>query len=281
MRGEVEGYSCLVKRFSLLCAAALCGCALLRGVADFREPSLSIKDASLADVSLAGATLNLTLTVHNPNAQGISLAQTDYKLFVAGKQLVAGNPIGGVQIAGGSSSDVVLPAQIRFADLGDSIAAVLRQERFPYRAEGHIGVSTPLGIVPLGFSKEGTLPVPRLPTVTFQSPRISALSLTQAVLDVPLTFSNPNPFPLPLGSLTGEFRIEGADVGRIASPELGSVNAREARTVAVPVTVRFAEALAAARALREGHARLALDGSLSSGGASVPVHVEREVDFTR
>ena len=57
---------------------------------------------------------------------------------------------------------------------------------------------------------------------------------TQAVLDVPLTFSNPNPFPLPLGSLTGEFRIEGADVGRIASPELGSVNAREARTVAVP-----------------------------------------------
>jgi len=26
---------------------------------------------------------------------------------------------------------------------------------------------------------------------------------------------------------------------------------------------------------------VALDGQLSSGGASVPVHVEREVDFTR
>ena len=49
----------------------------------------------------------------------------------------------------------------------------------------------------------------------------------------------------------------------------------------MPVTVRFAQALGAARALREGRAHVALDGQLSSGGASVPVHVERDVDFTR
>ena len=188
-----------MKRIALFGAGALCACATLRGVADFREPSLSFKDASLSDVSLAGATVNLTLTVHNPNAQGISLAETDYKLSVAGKQLVAGNPVGGVQIAGGTSSDVVLPAQVRFADLGDSLTAVLRQEQFPYRAEGHIGVSTPLGVVPLAFSKEGTLPVPRLPTLTFEAPRIAALSLTQAVLDVPLTLSNPKPITRTLG----------------------------------------------------------------------------------
>jgi LEA14-like dessication related protein len=270
-----------MKRLALLCAAALSACSLLRGVADFREPSVSFKEASLADVSLAGATVNLTLTVHNPNPQGISLAETDYQLSVAGRQLVAGKPAGGLRIAGGSSSDVVLPAQVRFADLGDSIASVLQQDQLPYRAEGHVGVSTPLGVLPLGFSKEGTLPVPRLPTVTLQPPRIAELSLTQATLDVPLTLSNPNPFPLPLGSLVGDLRIEGADVGRIASPELGRVDARNSRTVAVPVTVRFAQALATARALREGRARVVLDGTLSSGGASVPVHVEREVDFTR
>jgi LEA14-like dessication related protein len=235
----------------------------------------------LSDVSLAGATVNLTLTVHNPNQQGISLAETDYKLSVAGKQLVAGKPAGGLRIPGGASSDVVLPAQIRFADIGDSIAAVLQQEQLPYRAEGHIGVSTPLGVVPLAFAKDGTLPVPRLPTVTFESPRIAELSLTHATLDLPLTVSNPNPFPLPLGSLTGDLRIDGADVGRIASPELGRVDGRQSRTVALPVTVRFAQALAAARALREGRAHLALDGMLSSGGASVPVHLERDVDFTR
>jgi LEA14-like dessication related protein len=270
-----------MKSLAVLCALALCACSLLQGVADFREPSVSFKDASLSDVSLGGATVNLTLTVHNPNPQGISLAEADYKLSVAGKQLVAGKPAAGLRIAGGGNSDVVLPVQIRFADLGDSIAAVLEQDHLPYRAEGHLGVSTPLGVLPLGFAQDGTLPVPRLPTVTVQAPRIADMSFTQATLEVPLTLSNSNPFPLPLGSLVGDLRIEGADVGRIASPELGNVDARATRTVAVPVTVRFAQALAAARALREGRARVALDGTLSSGGASVPVHVEREVDFTR
>jgi LEA14-like dessication related protein len=270
-----------MKRLALLCAAALCACSLVQGVTDFREPSVDFKDASLSDVSLAGATVNLTLTVHNPNRQGISLAESDYKLSIAGKQLVAGKPAAGLRIAAGGSSDVVLPAQIKFADIGDSISAVLQQEQLPYRAEGHIGVSTPIGVLPLGFSQEGTLPLPRMPTISLQAPRIAELSLTHATLDVPLTLNNPNAFPLPLGSVVGDLSIAGSPVGRIASPELGLVASRQTRTVAVPVTVRFAEALAAGRALREGRAHVALDGKLSSGGASVPVHVERDVDFTR
>jgi len=269
------------RRLALLCAAALSACSLLRGVADFREPSVSFKDASLSDVSLAGATVNLTLTVNNPNSQGISLAETDYKLSVAGKQLVAGKPAAGLRIPAGGTSEVVLPAQVRFADVGDSIAAVLRQEQLPYRAEGHIGVSTPIGVLPLGFSKEGMLPLPRIPSLKLEPPRIAELSLTHATLDVPLTLLNPNAFALPLGSVVGDLSIDGAGVGRIAAPDLGRIEARGSRTVAVPVTVRFAQALAAARALREGRAHVALDGQLSSGGASVPVHVERDVDFTR
>jgi LEA14-like dessication related protein len=264
-----------------LCSAALCGCSLLQTVAQGREPSLSFKDASLADVSLAGATVNLTFTVQNPNPVGITLAETDYKLFLAGKQLVAGKPPAGLRIPASGSSDVTLPAQVRFADLGESLAAVLRQYEVPYRAEGRIGVSTPLGIVPLDFAKEGTLPLPRVPAVTVQSPRIASISLTQATLDLPLTLSNPNAFPLPLGSVVGDLRIDGSQVGRIASADLGRLDARQSRTVAVPVTVHFAQALSAAQALRAGRARLGLDAQLSSGGASVPVHVERDVDFTR
>ena len=270
-----------MKRFALLCAAALCGCSLLQSVADVREPSVSFKDASLSDVSLAGATVNLVLTVQNPNQQGLSLAEADYKLSVAGKQLVAGKPPAGLKIPAGGSADVTLPAQVRFADLGDSIGAVLQQEQLPYRAEGHVGLSTPIGVLPVAFSKEGTLPLPRLPTVTLSSPRIAQLSLTQATLDVPVTLLNPNGFSLPLGAVVGDLNIAGADVGRIATGELGRIDARQSRTVAVPVTIRFAQAFAAARALREGRARVALDGHLSSGGASVPVHVEQDVDFTR
>jgi len=69
-------------------------------------------------VSLAGATVNLRLLVNNPNSQGISLAESDYKLSVAGKQAVAGKPAAGRRIPGGGSSEVVLPPRIRFRRRG-------------------------------------------------------------------------------------------------------------------------------------------------------------------
>jgi LEA14-like dessication related protein len=270
-----------MKRALVLSSAVLCGCSLLQTMAQRREPTLSFKDASLSDVTLAGATVNLTFTVENPNPVGISLTQSDYKLSVAGRQLVAGKPPAGLQIPASGSADVTLPAQVRFADLGESVVAVLRQNEVPYRAEGQIGVSTPLGIIPLAFAKEGTLPLPRVPSVTVESPRIASLSLTQATLEVPLTLSNANSFPLPLGSVVGDLSIAGSQVGRIASTSLGRLGAGQSRTVAIPVTVHFAQALGAAQALRDGKARVAVDAQLSSGGASVPVHVERDVDFTR
>ena len=85
---------------------------------DGQKFTLSFRDASLSDVTFAGATVNLTFTVENPNPVGISLAESDYKLSVAGKQLVAGKPPAGLQIPASGSSDVTLPAQVRFADLG-------------------------------------------------------------------------------------------------------------------------------------------------------------------
>jgi len=272
-----------MKRALLMLLVPLCGCSLLRemSASGFQKPSLSFKDASLSDVTLGGATVNLTFTVQNPNSQGISLAETDYKLFLEGKQVVAGKPPAGLHIAGGGSSDVTLPAQVRFADLAESVADLLKKDEARYRAEGHIGVDTPLGIVPLPFTAEGTLPLPKLPSVSLESPRIASLSLTQATLEVPLTLANPNVFPLPVGAVAGDLSIEGAQVGRLATTEVGRLDARGSRTVAVPVTVRFADAYAAARALREGKAHVALDAHLSSGGASVPFHVERDVDFTR
>src|SRR2546429_7475494 len=91
-----------MKRALVLCSVAVCGCSLLQTVAQRREPTLSFKDASLSDGTFAGATGNLTFTVENPNPVGISLAESDYKLSVAGKQLVAGKPPpGGADPGGG------------------------------------------------------------------------------------------------------------------------------------------------------------------------------------
>ena len=266
-----------------LSIVAVCGCSWLRQMAasGFQKPSLSFKDASLSDVTLGGATVNLIFTVTNPNDASLSLAETDYKLSLEGKQVVAGKPPAGIKIPAKGSSDVTLPASVKFADIAGSIADFLRKEQANYRAEGHIGVDTPIGIAALPFEKEGTVPLPKLPDVSLGTPKIGSLSLTSARIDVPLVFANQNPFALPLGSVSGALRIAGADVGEVGAQPVGRVDAKGAKTVTLPVTVRFSQAMAAARAIREGHAHVAVDGQLASEGASLPFHVEHEVEFAQ
>jgi LEA14-like dessication related protein len=262
---------------------AFCGCSWLRQMAasGFQKPSLSFKDASLSDVTLSGATVNLVFTVTNPNDAALSLAETDYKFSLEGKQVVAGKPPAGIRIPAKGSSDVTLPASVKFADIAGSISNFLRKEQANYRAEGHIGVDTPIGIAALPFEKEGTVPLPKLPDVSLGTPKIGQLSLTSARIDVPLVFANKNPFPLPLGTFSAALRIEGADVGEVGAQPVGRVDAQGAKTVTLPVTVHFSQAMAAARAIREGRAHVAVDGQLAAEGASVPFHVEHDLDFAQ
>src|SRR5207302_9036734 len=139
-----------------------------------------------------------------------------------------------------------------------------------YAASGHVGVDTPLGVITLPLEAKGTLELPRAPQVALGSPKVMDLSLTGATLELPLTITNGNAFALPLGALAGALRVEGAEVGSLQTPELGTVAGGAAQTVAVPVRIRFAEALSAARALRSGTAHIDLRGELRGAGASLP-----------
>jgi LEA14-like dessication related protein len=247
----------------------------------FQKPSLAFKDASLSDVTLGGATVNLIFTVTNPNDAALSLAETDYKLSLDGKQVVGGKPAAGIRIPAKGSSDITLPASVKFADLAGSIADFWRKEQANYRAEGHIGVDTPIGIAALPFEKEGVVPLPKLPDISLGTPKIGQLGLTSARIDIPLVFANQNPFALPLGSVSGALRIAGADVGEIGAQPVGRVDAKGAKTVTLPVTIRFSQAMAAARAIQEGRAHVAIDGQLAAEGAALPFHVEHDVEFTQ
>jgi LEA14-like dessication related protein len=274
----------LARSLLALALAALSGCALFQQLASqvFEKPTLTFKSARLSDVSLAGATIDLVFDVENPNAEGLTLASTtDYVVTVEGKQLVAGRPPQGITIPARGKGEVTLPAAVRFADLGASIAALLGQRSVAWAAQGHVGVQTPLGAVTLPFSKEGRLDLPRVPDVTVGSPSVKEISFSGATLEVPLTVENVNSFPLPLGAVAATLRIAGSEVGTLQTAELGTLQGNGKQTLAVPLRVRFAEALSAAKAIADGSAHVTVQGELRSGGAAVPFALERDVTFTK
>jgi LEA14-like dessication related protein len=259
------------------------GCAYLRNLANkaFQKPTLHFKTAQLADATLGSATVNLVFELENPNPLGLSVAQVGYAFFVEGKQVVAGSPQRGLKIPAGGRTDLVFPANIKFADIVPVIQTFLDKDTAAYRAEGFIGVETPIGIIKLPVAYQGTFEVPKIPTIRFTEPRLRQLSFTGATIDIPLTVTSRNSYPLPIAGLTGGIEIAGAKVGTLSTGDMGALPGRETKQLSLPVSIHFAQAAAAASALSRGSGTLAFSGQIQSGPVALPFNFSQNVRFMK
>ena len=261
----------------------LCGCALLRDLAQatFQNPTLTFKDAKLGDASLGGATVNLTYVLENPNPIGLSLAEVGYAFSVEGKQVVAGAPAKGLTIPASGRTELVFPASVKFAELAPALVTFLKKDSAAYRAEGFLGIQTPVGVIRVPLAKEGTFEVPKLPKVELGAPRITDVSFSGAKVQLPLSLTNRNGFALPIGGLDGAIQMGGATLGTVSTGDMGSVGTGETKQLTLPLTLRFQNALSGLSSVTGGPVTLAFNGNLKSGPVSIPLNFSQTVTFQR
>jgi len=276
-----------MKRLLLPLAAAslmFSGCALLSELLTevFQKPGFRFKNVSLHNASLAGINLDTVWQLDNPNTVGLSLATIDYALFVDNKQLVAGKPAKGLQIPANGSTDLTFPAEIKFADIVPAIETLLTKDSALWRAEGVLGVQTPIGIISFPLSAENTFETPKLPAVQFADPKVTNISLQGATVSFPLSVTNRSSFPLDLGEVVGTVSIAGTPVGTLSTGTLGQMEGKGARQVSLPLTINFLSAgSAAVSAVKGGNANLKFDAQVKSGGVAVPLKLDQLVNFVR
>ncbi|WNG30815.1 LEA type 2 family protein [Cystobacter fuscus] len=260
------------------------GCAALQKMAKnaFKKPTLTFKTARLSQASLSDATVDLVYQLNNPNPLGLSLASISYAFFVEDKQVVAGTPAKGLNIAANGKSELVFPANVRFADIAPVVTTFLNKDSARYKAQGSLGVKTPLGVLSFPLEHEGTFEVPKIPQVQFQSPRITNVTVQGATVEFPLVVKNRNSFALPVAGIGGALKVAGANVGNLATGNLGLLEPGGTKELTLPLKINFASALSAANALRSGgNAQVMLDGQLQSGSQNVPMDISQLLNFRK
>ncbi|MBJ6763532.1 LEA type 2 family protein [Myxococcaceae bacterium JPH2] len=268
----------------VLAVTTLAGCASLQNLMKnaFKKPRISFKTARLADASLSNATVNLVYEVENPNSFGLELASVSYAFFVEGKQVVAGSPPKGLDLKAHGKSELVFPANVKFADIVPVVETFLNKDQAAYKAQGSVGIQTPIGVLTFPLEKEGTFEVPKIPHVEFQAPHITQVGLTSATVEFPLAITNRNSFALPIAGITGALKVAGADVGTLSTGNLGTLDGSGTRQVRLPLTINLTRAAAAALAVRAGgNTQVRLDGRLTSDAQSVPLNLTQLVNFIK
>ena len=146
-----------MKRITLaLLLAAATACASV-GRAAFREPVVTYKDAVITGLGLSGGSLEVVLSIYNPNSFRLDGTGLTYRIAVDSVPFGNGNLNDRFAVQEGDSTTVRLPLSFTYAGVGQAGRQLIQTGSVQYTVSGEIMVSTPVGNFTRPYSGKGRL----------------------------------------------------------------------------------------------------------------------------
>ena len=133
---------------------ALAGCASL-GLGGFKEPLVHFNDAKIRGLGLSGGSVDVVLSVYNPNGFNLNASRLTYRLLVEDKELGTGALNNAFRVGSNDSTYVTIPVDFTYAGLGSAGRQLLSQGSINYRVIGDFTVDTPLGSFTRPYDQRG------------------------------------------------------------------------------------------------------------------------------
>jgi LEA14-like dessication related protein len=120
------------------------GCATL-GRATFKEPIVHFQDARVTGLGLTGGSLEVKLSLYNPNKFKLDGTRLTYKLLVDSVTFGTGAIAERFTVQEKDSTIVTLPLQFTYSGVGEAGRQLMQTGSVNYRVVGDVTVGTPLG----------------------------------------------------------------------------------------------------------------------------------------
>jgi LEA14-like dessication related protein len=133
---------------------AAAGCASL-GRATFKEPDVQLKEVVVTGLGLTGGSVDVVLSVHNPNGYKLDALSMTYQVDIDAIKLGEGELDGRFVVPERDSSTVRLPVRFTYAGLGAAGRALMQSGSVNYRVRGDFTVSTPIGNFTRPYDRTG------------------------------------------------------------------------------------------------------------------------------
>ena len=141
--------------FVMLAATAI-GCASV-GRAAFREPVVTYKDAVITGLGLTGGSLEVVLSIYNPNSFRLDGTGLTYRIAVDSVPFGNGTLSERFAVQEGDSTTVRLPLQFNYSGVGQAGRQLIQTGSVNYTVSGDITVGTPIGSFTRPYSGKGRL----------------------------------------------------------------------------------------------------------------------------
>jgi len=137
---------------SLALASASCGSL---GKGGFREPVVNFKDVRVGGLGLNGGTLNIVLSVYNPNSFRLDASRLTYQLMVDTLPLGSGALDRHFTVPSKDSADVELPLRFTWGGANSAVRDLINNGTVPYRVLGDLTVGSSVGDFTIQYDRTG------------------------------------------------------------------------------------------------------------------------------
>ena len=135
-------------------AATVSGCAAL-GRRVFEEPTVSFRELRVNGLGLSGGSLEVLLSVYNPNGYNLDATRLTYNLVLDSIPFANGAIDEKFTVQDKDSTVVRLPIDFRWSGIGQAGRQLLSSGAVNYRVTGDVTVGTPLGNYTRPYSQTG------------------------------------------------------------------------------------------------------------------------------
>lgn len=248
-------------------------------------PIVTFRSATLGAAGFDGVTVDVAFDVENPNPFALPVVRIAHALTVDGVPAWSGQSPATAAVASRGTYPVLVPVFLPYGRIPDIGEKVLAGHPIAYRATGSVGFQTPAGVMDLPIAWEGTMPVPRPPSFSFEGIDVGGLGALTLSFDVKLRISNPNAFPLPPGRLGHRLAVAGAPVAS-GDQKVPPVAAGGTAIFSIPAQVNIVGAGTGVvkgvwTALQGAEVPVALQGQATIANIPIDVHLESRIPRVR
>src|SRR5439155_6939717 len=135
--------------------AAAGGCATM-GRASFEQPVVSLKDVRVRGLGLSGGSLDVVLSVYNPNKYRLDATRLTYKVLLGDSVSLANGTVDSrFTMQERDSTTVSIPVTFTYAGVGEAGRQLLQMGAVNYRVMGDVTVGTLAGSITVPYSSTG------------------------------------------------------------------------------------------------------------------------------
>ena len=121
----------------------------------FDEPIGAMRDVRLAGAGLTGGSMDIVVSVYNPNDYAVQTPRMSYHLMLDTTRVATGNFDALLEVPAHDSAQIRLPATFSYLSMRSAGRGAAAVGTVSYRLVGQISVGTPYGRLSAPYSQMG------------------------------------------------------------------------------------------------------------------------------